>query len=210
MERRKFLVGMGALTAGGTAALGTGAFSRVESQRMVSIQVAEDPDAFLGLEPIHDGSSPNSDNYVELDGKGHLTIDISESGNGGYGVNSDSFTYFDDLFRICNQGKEGAMVSYELPDPDEYGHPSLNSSWEAPDEDYDEQALAFYYDDPTDETVGPRQIVEEGQEVPLPLGHCVSVGVRTVTKSIDATEGEPLIDGEVRLIADVDGFEVQD
>lgn len=204
MDRRKFLIGMGALTAGGAAALGTGAFSRVESQRHVSIQVAQDPDAYLGLKLL---DTPNSNNYVELDEKGHLTIDIDESGNEGYGVNSDSFTWFDGMFEICNQGKADAMISYELPDVEEAGHPSFDGSWEAPHGDYDEQAVGFYYiaTEEDADPVGTRVFVEEGQEVPLELGDCVEIGVRTVTKSIDATIDEPLIDGEIVVTADSPG-----
>lgn len=212
MDRRKFLIGMGALTAGGAAAIGTGAFSRVESQRMVSIQVAEDPDAYLGLKPL---DTPNSNNYVSLDGNGHLQIDIGEhddfepNGNAapGQGVNSDSFTWFDGMFEICNQGKADATISYELPDVDEAGHSSLGEDWTAPDEDYDEQVVGFYWiagpdEDDSELEEGDRVFVEEGQEVPLPLGECVEIGVRTVTKGVDATVDDPLIDGEVVVTAD--------
>ncbi len=207
MDRRKFLIGMGALTAGGAAALGTGAFSRVESQRHVSIQVAQDPDAYLGLKLLE---TPNSNNYVELDEKGHLTINIDESGNGGYGVNSDSFTWFDGMFEICNQGKADAMISYELPDVGEAGHPSFGEDWTAPKDGYDQQAVGFYWiagpdEDDQDLEEGDRVFVEEGQEVPLELGDCVEIGVRTVTKSIDATIDEPLIDGEIVVTADSPG-----
>lgn len=204
MDRRKFLIGMGALTAGGAAAIGTGAFSRVESQRMVSIEVAEDPDAYLGLSPIE--GSANSENYVDLDENGHLFIDIGEHddftptefASPGLGVNSDSFTYFDDLFRICNQGKADADVWYLLPDPDEAGHSSLEGNWTAPADGYDQQVVAFYWVDEE----GERHVVNEEQPVPLPLGECENIGLLTVTKGIDATEDDPLISGEVVVVAD--------
>ena len=114
------------------------------------------------------------------------------------GVNSDSFTYFDDLFRLCNNGKADAEISYELPDVSDAGHPSLDGSWEAPDPDYDEQVVAFYWVDGD----GDRVIVDEGQTVPLPLGECENIGLRTVTKGIDATQGSPLLDGTVVITAD--------
>ena len=194
MQRRKFLYGVGASAIGGSALVGSGAFSRVESQRQVSIEVAHDSEAYLGMDVITD--SANSENYVDHDEKGHLYIDISESGNGGYGVNSDSFTYFDDLFQLCNNGKAKAYISYELPDPPE--DRNIGDNWEAPHEDYDEQVVAFYWVGED----GERNIVEEGEEVPLELGDCYNIGLRTVTKSIDATEDEPLIDGEVVVTAD--------
>lgn len=204
MQRRNFLIGVSSTAVAGSALLGTGAFSRVESQRNVAIQVATDDEAYLGMGVIDD--SLNSTNFAELDGNGHLAIDIGDFGadgdydyDTGVGVNSDSFTYFDDLFRLCNNGKANATISYELPDPDEAGHPSLNEgSWVAPDPDYDEQVVTFYFqrDD------GTRVFVDEGEEIPLELGECENIGLRTVTKGIDATEGSPLLDGTVVITAD--------
>ena len=202
MERRNFLIGMGSTAAGASALIGSGAFSRVESQRNVTIQVADDTEAYLGMKPL---DTPNSQNYVALDENGHLYVQIDGQGNQqevddldgpeGQGVNSDSFTYFDGMFELCNQGKADATISYELPDP---SHTSLGDSWEAPDEDYDDQVVAFYYYDDSDEQV----IVNEGEEVELDLGECEEIGIRTVTKGVDATEGEPLIDGEIVVTAD--------
>ncbi|MCY4732605.1 hypothetical protein KY092_18860 [Natronomonas gomsonensis] len=204
MQRRNFLIGVSSTAVAGSALLGTGAFSRVESQRNVAIQVATDDEAYLGMGVIDD--SLNSTNFAELDGNGHLAIDIGDFGadgsydyDTGVGVNSDSFTYFDDLFRLCNNGKADAEISYELPDPDTAGHPSLDGSWQAPDPNYDdEQVVAFYWVDGN----GDRVIVDEGQTVPLPLGECENIGLRTVTKGIDATDGRPLLDGTVVITAD--------
>ncbi|MEF8814169.1 MAG: twin-arginine translocation signal domain-containing protein, partial [Halovenus sp.] len=50
MNRRKFLVGVGSAAAAGSAVLGSGAFTRVEAQRSVTVQVAEDPNAYLGMD----------------------------------------------------------------------------------------------------------------------------------------------------------------
>lgn len=201
MERRKFLIGTGALAAGGAAALGSGAFSRVESQRQVSIEVANDADAYLGFKLL---DTPNSNNYVDYDENGHIYIDIADQPIGD-GVNSDSFTYFDGMFELCNQGKADATVSYELPAPPESRN--IGDDWEAPDEDYDDQVVGFYYiaDEDDDDETGTRVFVEEGQEVPLDLGDCVEMGVRTVTKGVDATNEDPLIDGEIVVTADAPG-----
>lgn len=203
MQRRNFLIGVSSTAVAGSALLGTGAFSRVESQRNVAIQVATDDEAYLGMGVIDD--SLNSTNFAELDENGHLAIDIGDFGaDGDYdyvtgvGVNSDSFTYFDDLFRLCNNGKADATISYELPDPDTTGHPSLDGSWEAPDPDYDEQVVTFYFQ----REDGTRVFVDEGEEIPLELGECENIGLRTVTKGIDATEGSPLLDGTVVITAD--------
>jgi len=199
MKRRNFLVGAGGIAIGGGALLGSGAFSRVESQRMVTVEVATDPNAYLGLDVIDD--SENSTNYVSIDDNGHLKINVADSGHGpgdstGQGVNSDSFTYFDDLFQMCNQGKADADISYELPDPPD--DRDIGDDWIAPDPDYNKQVVAFYWvnDD------GERVIVNEGESVPLPLGECENIGLRTVTKGVDATIDAPLMEGEVVVTAD--------
>ena len=216
MQRRKFLIASGALAAGGAAALGSGAFSKVESQRQVSIQVANDRNAYLGFKSM---DTPNSRNYFSYDGDGHATIDISKhddfdpvegGAQPGEGVNSDSFTYFDGMFLLCNQGKADAEVSYTLP-RDENGNPdypegrdytdSEGNEWVAPDPDYDEKVVAFYYVQRDGGEVD-RRIIDEGEPLELELGECSEIGVRTVTKGVDATNDAPLIDGDVVVEAD--------
>ena len=49
MKRRNFIVGLGATAAGGTAVLGSGAFSSVEGERTVTVETADDNDAYLRL-----------------------------------------------------------------------------------------------------------------------------------------------------------------
>jgi hypothetical protein len=206
MQRRKFLIASGALAAGGAAALGSGAFSRVESQRQVSIQVANDANAYLGFKEM---DTPNSINYFDYDNDGHATINIGEhddfegsegGAQPGEGVNSDSFTYFDGLFKLCNQGKADAQVSYDLPSAPEsrrYG-----DDYVAPEEGYDEQVVAFYYvQRNSDGEVTKRRIIQEGESLGLALGECSEIGVRTVTKGVNATTGVPLINGEVVVTA---------
>jgi hypothetical protein len=215
MERRKFLIGTGALAAGGAAALGSGAFSRVESQRQVTIQTANDANAYLGLKTL---DTPNSNNFAEYD-EGHLRIDIGDFGadgdydyETGVGVNSDSFTWFDGMFEICNQGKAPIeSLYYTLPD----GVPE-NSYVNSPGEDPDARpggdspetvpTVAFYF---KREDSGERVILEpyeyygNSEDVSvteLDLGNCEEVGVRTVTKGISSPS--TLIDGDVVLTAD--------
>ncbi len=198
MDRRKFLVGVGSASLGGSALLGSGAFSRVESQRNVSIAVAEDPDAYLGLKPL---DTPNSQNYVALDENGHLYIqidgegdqqDLGGDGSIGQGVNSDSRTWFDGMFQVCNQGKEDACLSWEFSDDFEMR---------------DEAELVFYYDGDGDgdPSTSGRVDVEEGRQVPLDLGECATMGLRTETFDVDATDDAPLFNGYIQLVADVDG-----
>lgn len=190
MQRRKFLYGVGASAIGGSALVGSGAFTRVESQRNVTIEVAEDPDAYLGLDGCPD--SPNS-SYTNIDDSGHLEVDMSPDNAtdaGGQGVNSDSFTYFDDVFQVCNQGKQKVGIWI-----DEFDTPELHGDY---DGDYD--AVEFYLNgDETDSLVGA------DNAFPLGVGECICVGIRTVTKGLEA-EDELVEDNEIVINADADNL----
>ncbi len=111
MKRRNFLIGAGGAAIGGGALLGSGAFSRVESHRTVAVQVANDANAYLGIKGL---DTPNSNNYFGYDEQGHAFIDIADQAEGGgAGINSNSLTWFDGLFEVCNQGK-APITLFEL------------------------------------------------------------------------------------------------
>ncbi|UWG50530.1 DUF1102 family protein [Halalkaliarchaeum sp. AArc-CO] len=201
MERRKFLYGIGVSAIGGSALVGSGAFSRVESQRDVAIEVAEDPDAYLGLSRT---GSTNSDNYVEIDEKGHLGIDVGENPNDGEGVNSDSFTWFDSLFQVCNQGKE--TVGFYIEPPTDEDYPEGIDATGVEDTSYEDEPRVQFY---TGEAAGvgddgTESIMGEDNAVSIPVGECIEIGLRTMTKSVDATENNRLFGDELVLTADVD------
>ncbi|MCU4802193.1 hypothetical protein OB920_17595 [Halobacteria archaeon HArc-gm2] len=108
MERRKFVLSLGAL-AGGGAAVGTGAFSSVGASRDVTIDVAGDASAYLGIKP-HSG--PNGQ-YADTTSSDALALDFSGSnsniGNGiagGEGVNANALTTFANVFTVENQGTQ--------------------------------------------------------------------------------------------------------
>ncbi|WP_200531264.1 hypothetical protein [Halorubrum sp. LN27] len=196
MHRRDLVFGVGAASVGGSALLGTGAFSRVESQRDVTVQVAEDPDAYLGLSAT---GSLNSENYVAIDGDGHLAIDVSDhddfdgpDAEPGEGVNSDSTTWFDAMFEVCNQGK--ADAAFHVREFDDDAFPPGAAS-DAP--------LDFYHYPDGDGAPGEESsLVGEDAAVTIPLGECLTVGVRTETHGVDATGGTTLFDEEIVAVAD--------
>lgn len=114
MNRRKFVLGLGALAGGGAAAMGTGAFSNVEAQRDISVTVSDDANAYLGIQPT-DG--PNG-NYVDTTSNDALAIDLTASNNnvgsgiaGGEGLNANAFTEIADVFEIRNQGTQKVEVT---------------------------------------------------------------------------------------------------
>ena len=100
MERRKFLLGLGAASAAGVAGIGTGAFDTVEANRDASVELADDADAYLGLQS-------ESEYAVETDGT--LELDFTGSNqtdSGGEHFNFNATTEIDDVFSAVNQGAQ--------------------------------------------------------------------------------------------------------
>lgn len=199
MDRRKFLVGLGSASVGGSALLGSGAFSRVESHRAVTIAVAEDPDAYLGLDKCP-GSANGS--YAWLDDDGHLAIEMNEENpthNGevddylGAGINSNSTSWFDRVFQVCNQGKEPACVW--ISDDDQWPHVPAGEPHEG------DRRVEFYLEDDDESSIIGRE-----NSFVLDVGECVCVGIRT--RSYGLSDGDELLgdlDNTIEINADVDG-----
>ncbi|WP_123619495.1 hypothetical protein [Halorubrum sp. CSM-61] len=129
-NRRKFIAGLGALATGSAAAMGTGAFSSVQADRGITVEVAGDSAALLSLEPT---DSPNAD-YVNRDGDAlSLQFDGSHAEQSAdvysgdvNGLNADSFTTINNLFDITNRGTQDIFV-YMLQDPDGDGTNELGT-----------------------------------------------------------------------------------
>jgi len=107
MQRRKFIIGTGALATGTAAAMGTGAFTSVEANRDVAVNVADDADAFLALNA--EGGS-NADEYVIGEDDGTIELDFTSTDAGGQGINEDATTIIRELFSIENQGTQDVIV----------------------------------------------------------------------------------------------------
>ena len=116
MERRKFVIGLGSLAAGGAAAIGSGAYTSAEVTRGADISIEDDSDAFIGLEP-----GAENGEYTDLDaGKQPTdTLRLALNGNApdGDGLNWGSEYRFDDLFRIVNNTPEQKEVYVEHGSP---------------------------------------------------------------------------------------------
>jgi hypothetical protein len=107
VRRRRVLTALGTAAAGGSAVLGTGAFTSVEADRSVDVSAADDTDALLALRPA-DG--PNSALAETIDGT--LSLDLSAA-DGGPGVNPDALTVFDDVFTVTNRGTDAVELTGE-------------------------------------------------------------------------------------------------
>ena len=111
MDRRKLLVSIGALGAGGAAAFGTEAFTSIEAERNVDVSVAGDSSAYLAFEAL---DSSNGNDYVTTESDDTLSITLDGDGSaGGSGVNQDAITQIEDLFKIVNQGTQSTSVYFE-------------------------------------------------------------------------------------------------
>ena len=98
MERRKFVIGLGSLAAGGAAAIGTGAFSQSQTGREVKVSVVDDSDGFVAL----NSTSP----YSGTDG-GELEIYFNEEAAvTGSGVPEKTTMLFEEVFEVQNQGTQ--------------------------------------------------------------------------------------------------------
>lgn len=111
MKRRNLLITAGGI-AGAGAAVGTGAFSSVEADRSVSVEVADDADAYLAIEPVNEAYAQSADGVVELN------FD-DDGGADGSGLNPNATSRFDDVFSIENRGGNDVGVGIEIGDTDE-------------------------------------------------------------------------------------------
>ncbi|MFW5905585.1 MAG: hypothetical protein ACOCUO_01920 [archaeon] len=120
MQRRKFLIGLGALGAGSAAAMGTGAFSSASiPDRQLTVAIDSDDESIIALVPGDDPDIFLSSN------PGELVMDLS--GDDGEGVNINSvYTWGDHdnpeddhAFKIVNnddQDYDDLFLGYELED----------------------------------------------------------------------------------------------
>ena len=209
MKRRNFLVGVGGTAIGASALVGSGAFSRVESDRAVDIAVAPDDEAYLGLKPL---DSKNSKNYVALDEKGHLFVQIDGKGgqqdNGldgpiGKGVNSDSTTWFEAMFKICNNGKDEADIAIDVAGLEfhDSSDDGINGEGDPIVDVRTEDGDSILFDSEDDSWYDFDDVA-----MTLEVGECETMKIVTQTYSIDATmEDEELVKGDATVVAVSDG-----
>ena len=192
MQRRKFIIGAGALTTGSAAAAGSGAFSTAEAQRDVTVAVATDADAFLSLDAL---DSPNADQYVSSE-DGTIEIAIGDSGAGGSGVNTNALTEFEDLFAVTNQGTQPVafFIQYD-PDDGQGDFPQVDGEPGIVPEPEGDQDLEFF--DTDGGLVLNYPVDQSANATLLDTGESAEVGLRIDTRNVDLDDSEPLFDGEL-------------
>jgi hypothetical protein len=127
MERRKFIIGAGALATGSSAAVGTGALTTASAERSVNVGVASDSNAQIGL---IEGNDPDIESN-----NGELELDLTGSNGEGVSINS-TYTWGDPdnpsseyAFKLVNNdestyqgsgsgpaGEGGVTLSYDFSD----------------------------------------------------------------------------------------------
>lgn len=115
MKRRTAILGLGGLVASGGLAAGTGAFTSVEADRNMSVEVVDDTDAYLSPEPLNEdgepatsGPQPNAQEqpYARVDeDTGRLTL-IFDS------LNPDAETIVRKVFQVSNEGTQEVGVFF--------------------------------------------------------------------------------------------------
>jgi hypothetical protein len=110
MNRRNVLIALAAVAIMTGVVFGTGAFTQVEADRSLDVNVAEDSAAFLALEPV-----PENDEYVGSDtgdaGNNVVTLDLTSTTAGGQGINDDAVTTIDPVLNVTNQGTQEINVT---------------------------------------------------------------------------------------------------
>lgn len=110
MDRRKLLIGLGSLTAGTAAALGTGASDVIQTNRNVEFDVAGDGGAYLRLD-----ANPDS-GFVETgNGSDEISFDFAGNSQGAGGVNNNATTTARPAFTLENQNTETMYVEVWNP-----------------------------------------------------------------------------------------------
>lgn len=100
---------MGALAAGSSAAVGSGAFSFTQTDRDLVIEVTGDENAYLGLTPLKE--------YAEMGDDGEVGITFDE-------LNPNSVTLFDAVVEVQNNGTED--IVFNIPETTSNGFMSTN------------------------------------------------------------------------------------
>lgn len=133
MKRRTFVLGLGATVAGGGAVVGSGAFSSVEAERTVTVETANDNNAYLRLtEPKEASDEPTNDRSSQRNGQ--LRFQFPGLLEGRFddpnpenpdGLGEDTVYRFaretsgDPLFRAQNQGSKPIELYGSQADPED-------------------------------------------------------------------------------------------
>ena len=184
MKRRTALLGLASVATGSVAALGTGAFSSVEADREVSVDVQTDTEAYLGLEPVDsDGNSVENatdggrspvahedDPFAIIDeDTGRLNLNF-------LALNANARTVVPSVFKISNLARGEVDVHIEKSFEGEgSGNP---------------EAISFFRN--SDDLESGTPLDDESNNVTIPEGESIVVDIVVETFGLDP--GDNIID----------------
>jgi hypothetical protein len=107
VTRRNVLLGLGTMTIGGGAAFGSGAFSQVEAERSVTVDVAEDSDALIAL-------AAGASAYVAEDETGRVVVDLGgDAFEDADGLNLGAVTTLEEALTVTNNHTDSVDLTIE-------------------------------------------------------------------------------------------------
>ena len=181
MNRRRLLVGLTGITVGASTLIGSGAFTSVEADREITVEVADDPDAFLGLDACGVPSETPNDKYVSIEDS-LLTITLSSkspTAAGGEGVNADARTAANNVFQVENRGTNSIEFFFQF---------------DAATTEDGEPAVQIYNDG------NPDWVIDENSTTNIRPGDAQCVGIEVNTHGLSS--GDQLIeDDTVTIVA---------
>lgn len=106
MNRRRYIVGLACLATGATVTVGSGAFTSLEADRDLDVEVADDSNALFTLFAVYY-------HYVD-DENGEFSIDLSGD---AAEFNDRAFVNFEDLVENTNEGHDDVYVAIKIEGP---------------------------------------------------------------------------------------------
>lgn len=178
MNRRRLLVGLGALAGGGGVVTGTGAFTSVDASRDVAVEVSDDANAFLRIFPS--GSQPNAV-FASQAPKEGVFFDFNGSPPtvDGVGSGQSSVYEFRDVVRVENAGTQDVIVSLDSVTVD-----LTNNDQTTGDEG--SALVEFYVHENAEDPSTKLQVIDgSNADLTAPVGEQRAIGVRITTNEED-------------------------
>jgi len=120
MKRRTAILGLGGLVAGGGAAMGTGAFTNVTADRQIDVDVRDDTEAYLALQPVDTSGDPIDDPengsrtpLAQDDPFALINEDTGRLDLNVTALNVDAVTTIPNLFQVSNLGRNEVDIHFE-------------------------------------------------------------------------------------------------
>jgi len=170
MKRRQLILGLGASATAGGLAVGSGAFSSVEAERNMSVEINDDTEAYLTAQPLDEdgntvleGPEPNAQDtpYAVIDeDTGRLVLTFES-------LNADADTLVTEVFQVANEGTQEIGVFF--------------------DKEGDNTGAVEFYDQDDN-----RLDVDESDAVRIDIGDSLNIDVEFDTHGVDP--GDSLMD----------------